>query len=305
MRRRLSLPALVVGTGAAGAIVLTVVAALLVSVLGGISSGAEITITRTAAAGFEGAPEQPVFIVIAGTDDRPGVGGARNDALHVVGVNPAMGKATILNIPRDTYITIPGRGQQKITDANTLGGPQLIAQTIQSFTGAPVSYVVTTNFEGFTGLVDDMGGVDVNIPVPLRDQFSGTDLSPGVHHLDGNLALAVARDRHSMPRGDIDRTGNQALLLLAALQKIKAQNPSPTDTLRLAAILARHIKSTNGVGLRDYYFLGRLALSLDPANVKSVTVPSTTGQAGGASVVFPTADAPAVLKNFADDGVLE
>src|SRR4051812_23559877 len=81
-----------------------------------------------------------VFIMFVGSDLRPGVGGARGDALHLMGINPALHQATILNVPRDTCASVPGRGTTKINEANSVGGAATQANVVGSMVGVPVSY---------------------------------------------------------------------------------------------------------------------------------------------------------------------
>lgn len=283
----------------------TLSAGLLSFPLAELATGGEdaIEITRVAEAEYDETPDAPVFIAVVGTDERPGVGGARADAFHVLGINPALGRGTILNIPRDTVVDIPGSGRDKINTTNTFGGAQLVADTVRAFVGVDVRYVVVTNFEGFVNLIDAVGGVTVEVPVPIHDQASGADFDPGAVHMDGAQALSLARARKPFANGDFTRTAHQALLLLSALRQMQAQNPGPAETLRLMAILLTHVE-THNLGIRDIYGLARLATRLDPAQVSSVTMPGATAAEGGASVVVPTADATGVFTDFADNAIV-
>lgn len=248
-------------------------------------------------------PDEPLFLIVAGTDERPGLSGARNDALHLVGVNPRLERATILNIPRDTYTGIPGHGRQKITAAHQLGGPPLLAETVAGLTGIRADLVLTTNFAGFVGLVNAVGGVRVEFPVAVRDPASSADFPPGRHLLSGEAALAYARARKNLPRGDFSRTHNQGRLLLAALEQFRGEESGYPATLERLATLLAHVE-VQGLEARELFALARLALRIDPAGVANVTMPGTTGSAGGASVVFPTAGAAPLFADLADDGVV-
>jgi anionic cell wall polymer biosynthesis LytR-Cps2A-Psr (LCP) family protein len=136
----------------------------------------------------------------------------------------------------------------------------------------------------------------------MNDAASGARFSPGVNHLDGANALAFSRNRH-IPDGDIRRTEHQGLLILAALAKLRGDT-SAAATIRHLAVLARHAR-LDGVRLTEAFRLGRLALSLDPASVRNVTMPSSLGTAGAASVVFPAPGADALFADFRDDAVLQ
>ncbi len=263
-------------------------------------------VTRLGGARFTAAPEQPFFALILGTgarsDDQSASGSDPGlaDAVHVIGVNPALNAATILDIPRDTE----GPGGQKINSYilalpdNDLRG---MADAVSQVTGAPITFVIRVNFPHFVQMVDEIGGVDVNIPSPMNDSFSGADFQPGPAHLTGDQALAFSRDRHSFSNGDITRTSNQGLLILSALAMLEARQPSAGDTVRLIATLGRHTK-LDGVSIGDLYHLGQYALTLDPANIKNVVLP--VGGGGGTNLA-KTADAAPLLADFTDDGVLQ
>ncbi len=262
-----------------------------------------IVVHRVDEAGFGPVRDAPFFVLVVGHDGREGVEGRRGDALHVIGVNPAEGRATILNIPRDTWTNIPGHGTEKITMAYWFGGAQLQVKAVAGLTGVPISFVVTTDFAGFQTMVDEVGGIDVDVPFAMDEPLSGAVLPQGPAHLDGRLALAFARNRH-VPNGDLVRTGHQGLLLLAALAKARAEATGPVETLRLLGVVARNTE-VEGVAFDELYRLARLAVSIDPANVRNVTLPSRLGEIGAAQVVFTAPEARALLADFRDDAVLQ
>ncbi len=251
---------------------------------------------------FNPAPGGVTFLLVLGNDARPGESISRADAIHLIGVNPAQGRATILDIPRDTYTDIPGYGTDKINAAHAYGGPQLTAAAVSGLVGVDIPYVLTTGFVGLTAMVDEMGGVDVDVPTAMNDSNSGAFFGAGRQHFGGQEALAFSRNR-GISGGDFTRTNNQGRLILAALAKLRNEGPSPANVLRSLAVLLRHT-TLDGVSLTDLYRLGRLGLSIDPANVTNVTMPGVAGQAGSASVVFATAAADGVFADMRDDGVI-
>lgn len=250
-----------------------------------------------------GTRTEPFFVLLIGNDGREGLDGIRGDALHVVGVNPAAGSATILNIPRDTYVPIPGLGSDKINDAYKQGGFAKQVETVSAFTGITFSFVVETNFDGFQALVDEMGGFHIEIPERIFDRNSGADFQPGRVHMMGPGALAHARNRN-LPGGDIARTTNQGWILIAALQRAQEVASSPVDTVRLLALMARYTHYED-VGLRELYALVRLGLSIDAGNVRNVTMPSRIGKVGKADVVFAGAGSAELFADFRDDAILQ
>ena len=157
------------------------------------------TLTKTANADYTPSPTGPVFLLAIGNDGRPGDTVTRGDAIHLIGVNPALHQATILDIPRDTGMQIPGHGIDKVNASHAFGGPRLQADTIGAAVGVTIPYVIDTDFDGFIGMVDDLGGLTVNVPIRMQDKFSGADFQPGPQKLDGHQALAYARNRHQFP----------------------------------------------------------------------------------------------------------
>ncbi|MEX1006492.1 MAG: LCP family protein [Acidimicrobiia bacterium] len=264
-------------------------------------------VTKLGGARYTGAPDQPFFALIIGTGarsddpnesrDDPGLA----DAVHVIGVNPALNAATILDIPRDTE----GPGGQKINSyivnrpANDLRG---MADAVSQVTGAPLTYVIRVNFPNFVEMVDEIGGIDIDIPTAMSDGFSGAEFAAGPNHLTGDQALAFSRDRHSFNNGDLARTSNQGLLIISALRTLQKHNASAGDTVRLVATVGRHTK-LDGVSIPDLFHLGQYALTLDAANVKNVVLP--VGNSGSGSNLAKTVDAASLLADFTDDGVLQ
>lgn len=266
-------------------------------------------VSKLAGAQYTGAPDQPFFVLVAGTGarsddpneqhDDPGLA----DALHVIGINPGLRSATILDIPRDTE----GPGGSKLNSYIVSGdqsnyGLRAEADAVSSVTGLPITYVVRANFPNFVQMIDEIGGIDINVPYEMADENSGAFFQPGPQHMTGDQALAFSRNRYTLPRGDLDRTVNQGLVLLSALQTIQARQPSIGDTVRLVATAGRHVK-LDGLGTRDLLALGQLALSVDAANVKNVLLP--VGNSGNGSNLSKTADADSLLADMADDGVLQ
>jgi polyisoprenyl-teichoic acid--peptidoglycan teichoic acid transferase len=236
----------------------------------------------------------PFYVLLVGNDDRPGVGGARGDALHLVGVNPQLHKATMLNIPRDTCWD-----GDKINAANAQGGGPAQAAAVGGLVGVPVSYVVDVNFDKFQALVDGVGGITLNVPTQMHDTYSGAYFNPGVQHMNGMQALEFSRDRHDFPSSDIIRTGNQGLLIVSAIQQLQQQADSAGGQFKLISLLYQHADLT-GLGIMDLYNLGRLMHRIPPDQIRSVTVPlgysNCDGQSGEAAGFFA---------DFRDDAVLE
>jgi LCP family protein required for cell wall assembly len=259
-----------------------------------------IKVEKFSTADYQGEPNGTQYILLIGSDLRPGVGGSRADAIHVLAVNTKLHKGTVMNIPRDTCAAIPGYGTDKINAANAYGGPKLTAQAVGQMLGVPISYSVLVDFAGFIGLVNGVGGVSVNIPFTMNDKDSGAHIAvPGTYHLDGGAAISLARDRHDFPRGDITRTENQSRIIIAAMSQLRARASTPSGAFRLLSLLGTNASIT-GVSLNDLYRLGRLAQSTDARNIRNMTIP-----VGNGGCLPLLGSAPGVFADFADDGVLE
>ncbi|PRC46707.1 LytTR family transcriptional regulator, partial [Mycobacterium sp. ITM-2017-0098] len=202
---------------------------LLVLAVGGVAVGvwADSSLTRVAA--LTDYPERPgqgagTTWLLVGSDGREGLtpeqqadlttggdlGASRTDTILLVHL-PGLGsdtKATMVSIPRDSYVSIPEYGSDKINAAFSLGGPQLLAQTVEQATGLRLDHYAEIGFGGFAGLVDAVGGVELCPAEPIDDPLAGLNMPAGCQHVDGRSALGYVRSR-ATPRADLDRMANQ------------------------------------------------------------------------------------------------
>ncbi len=164
-------------------------------------------------------PQEPVTILILGRDTRNTENDAgRADIIMLIYLNPKENTGSLLSIPRDTLVEIPGYGEDKINAAYAYGGEELMIKTISSFLGAEINHYVTLDFEGFVDLIDALGGVDITIDRPIVDPKSGANFSAGNHHLTGEQALSYTRSR-STELGDIGRIQRQQQLFKELLKQ--------------------------------------------------------------------------------------
>ena len=191
--------------------------------------------------------ENRVNLLVMGLDyrkDEAEQGPSRTDSMILVSLDPTGMTAGILSIPRDLWVNIPGFGYDKINkayfDAEAYrlpgGGPALAMQTVRDFLGVPVQYYAVVDFYSFTSLIDDIGGIDVNVPeTTLKVDPIGPGntikLHQGLNHLDGATALAYARDRDTAG-GDFDRARRQQQVLYAIRDKVLRLNMLPTLVTR-------------------------------------------------------------------------
>lgn len=263
-----------------------------------------VTVVRSASVEVGWTPDTALYVLLLGDDRRAGAGCGCSDAIHLVGIPPGGGQATMLNIPRDTRVAVPGHGTRKVNDALALGGPDLAAQTIGAFVGVPVHYTFVVSFDAFPALVDELGGVVVDVPTRIDDSSSGADLQPGPVAMDGLAAMAFSRARKGVEGGDFGRTTNQAILLISALEQLRTNGGTPADEIRYLGTLVRHVRA-DGISAAELYRLGRVALAIDPAAVRSVTLPAWVATISGTSYVVTGQEARDLFADFADDTVLQ
>ena len=251
---------------------------------------------------------RPFFVAAIGSDARPGVcepvEACLADSLHIIGINPKKRAASIVGIPRDSYVEIPGQGTQKINNALSLGGPELVVDTLESLADVEISHWFLTSFEGFRHMIEEVGGLDVEIPYAMSDSSSGAAFDAGLHRLDGPQALAFSRNRKDVPNGDFSRTENQGLLIVSALAQLRQE--VRRDPGRLFAWLIAGAKFVQTeLGLSELYELALATLAIDPKKVVNIPLPGGIGTAGEASIVTLGSEADAVFADLADDAILE
>jgi LCP family protein required for cell wall assembly len=248
---------------------------------------------------------KPVFILSLGSDARPGepVDGERSDSIHIIGINPAAHRASILGFPRDSWVDIPGHGSNKINAAMVYGGPHLMVDTIEQLTGIHIDYYLLTSFPGLTHMVDTIGGIVVDVPYSMHDSYSGANFDAGEQRLSGKQALAFSRNRHDTPNGDLSRSLNQGILLKAALTQFRTEfEKDPSVLLTWLAAGLRNVKTD--LSIRELVSLAFTATSIPAYDVHNEVVPATTGSVGSASVVFISGSAHAVYADMKADGLI-
>ena len=146
--------------------------------------------------------------------------GHRSDTILLLHIPSNGGRAVLVSLPRDSYVQIPGYGNNKINAAYSFGGPKLLARTVQNNTGLRIDHYMGIGFGGLVNVVNAVGGVNMCLPRPIHDQASGLHLKAGCQTLDGAQALAYVRDRHTFADQDLQRVQDQRIFLRALLRKM-------------------------------------------------------------------------------------
>lgn len=233
--------------------------------------------------------------------------GARTDSIMVL--HTGGGDPTLLSIPRDSYVEIPGHGMNKINAAFAIGGPPLLAATIEKSTGLHLDGYVEIGFAGFANLVDAVGGVRMCLPHAMNDEKAHIDLPAGCQTLNGKNALGYVRARYSDPEGDLGRVKRQRQFLGALMGKIGTPStvifPWRLHSIGTSAGSAVAIGSDDGMIGTSRAFLGLRAVAGGKGN--SVTVPvSNPGlpTAAGLAVEWDAADAERLFSALRGDDAI-
>lgn len=278
----LELPRIVRSASSAGGQAATGASALFEPLTRRVQEAAPVAVGRTT-------------VLIVGVDARPGQSVAQHltDSIIVLSVNPQTGAAGMLSIPRDLKVRPSSLNSEvKINMVHPIGeargvpggGPVFLSDAISELIGYPIDYYVRINFEGFTQVIDLVGGVDIDVPYAISDpeypdQNYGFDplyIPAGRQHMDGALALKYARTRHA--DNDYMRAGRQQQVIMAL--KDKLMEPGQLESLlprlpRLAIAMANSVQTN--MPIDKAIALARLADKVDLDNMTRVVIDQKMG----------------------------
>ena len=261
------------------------------------------------------AGEEPaVNILVLGTDSRTSAsdpsqwkeGAQRTDAIMIVQVSGDRKTVSVMSIPRDSWVEIPGHGQGKINAAYSYGGPSLTIHTVENLTGIHIDHFAVANFESFVALTDEIGGVRINLKTPQT--LAGKELGAGAQVLDGQQALAYTRERSSLPNGDFDRVKRQQTWMRSIESRVLTNGTlsSPTALYSFLKTASRTVAVDESFTLNQMQSLALETRHLHSNDIAFMTVPTagTGTSTDGQSIVTLDADADTPLFNaFAEDRV--
>ena len=227
-------------------------------------------------------------IIVLGVDERAeeyDVG--RSDTLFVVMFDTNKKAASLLSVPRDTRVRIKGHGWDKINHAYAYGGRELTQKTTEELLGIKINNYVMVDFKGFVGLVDAIGGVDINVEKDMyyHDTWDGfkIDLKKGMQHMDGKTAIQYVRYRDE--EGDIGRIRRQQHFIMAVYDRITSANML-LHIPGLAKQLTNMVKTD--LPLTDMVDLGRaLHAMVKSKGLAMATLPGTPEYIDGISYWLP------------------
>ena len=253
-------------------------------------------------------------VLMIGSDSRAGltpeqqnalttgsVEGNRTDTIMLLHI-PVLGTPTLVSIPRDSWVPIPGYGNDKINAAYAVGGPQLLIATVEDITGLKIDHFVEIGLAGIANTTDALGGVRLCPSQAYDDEFSGLNVEAGCQLMDGPTALAYVRMRYQDPKGDLGRIERQQEFISATVKR--ALNPLtwllPWRAFGAAHAAGESLTVSDGTHVWN---LGRIGIALGMISMgwgESTTVPTEEGtlEVEGQSAL--AWDSPAARALFAE-----
>lgn len=186
------------------------------------------------------------YVAILGSDARKGETTSRSDVTMLARIDQKNKVVDLISIPRDTMVTIEGHGTQKINAAFAFGGAPGAVECISEFAGVPISHYVEVHFDELKDVVDLLGGITVTVPESFKAGNGGMSFSAGEQKLNGEQALAFARERYNVSGGDFGRAQAQRLIIMAIIEQVLAA--PPTQLPGLIGELAGSVTTDYSVG---------------------------------------------------------
>ena len=244
-----------------------------------------------------GAAASAMNFLLLGSDSRgdstgsiADLSGQRSDTIVIVHVPADRKTLSVMSIPRDSWLEIPGYGEAKINAALSYGGVPLAVQTVEGLLGSRIDHVAVVDFAGFAALTDVLGGVDIDNPVAFEAyHLEGHIFPQGVQHLNGTEALAFARERYAFADGDFQRVRNQQLLISALLSGLmqKSVLANPATMGGVIEAVSPNLAIDEELSATDLVSLGVELRDVREGDVSFFTIPTagTGTSADGQSIV--------------------
>lgn len=233
----------------------------------------------------EGLTKEQISVMHLGAASASNGAGSRSDTMILLHISPNQDKATLVSLPRDSYVEIPAykdrsgkahaASHNKLNASFELGGAALTVQTVEKATGLHIDHYIEIGFGGFVNMVDALGGIDVCSPRAVKDPKSGLNLKAGNNSLDGVRALGFVRARYIDPTADLGRMRRQQQFLGTIFRKATSTG-TLFDPLKLNNFLSATAKSItvdDGLTHEDLVNLALKTKGLSPSNVVFTTVP--------------------------------
>lgn len=274
------------------------------SLMSRLNDGEVITSDLLATLTDSDVTREPFYMLLLGTDGRPGEETYRTDSIILARVDPTDKEVTLISIPRDTAYVYKG-STVKINAVFSYGGSDDMVQAVNDLCGVQISEYAEINFDGLKALVDAVGGIDIYVPEGdgVDDPEAGpVVIEPGQQHMNGEAALTFCRARHQFADGDYTRMRHQRMVLGALAEKI-LNNLDVTTVPALMNQLADMVKTS--LNVTDIVSLINAMHGMDVDNMYSANLPSWAGAdtyINGQSFVFVDETALAEMMARVDAG---
>lgn len=224
-----------------------------------------------------------VNILLLGMGGSEHPGGQLSDTNILFSYQPSTGKTAMVSIPRDLYVKIPGVGYNKLNYANAVGGPELAVQTLEPILDQKIPYFVQVDFTAFKDIVNQVGGISVDVPQPVSDPYYPAPnmidyqpfyLSAGKQNLNGDVALKYVRSRETT--SDFDRSARQQMVIMAIKDKALSAGvlTSPKKILGIVSTLTKHLRIN--FSPKEVERLLALVKNIDSSKVQSYVLDNST-----------------------------
>ncbi len=223
------------------------------------------------------------FFFLVGIDERPGES-SRADTVILAVINTTNPELKLLSIPRDTRVTIPNRGTDKINHAQAFGGAKLLTETVSGFLDIEVDKYIQLNFNSFREVVDILDGIEYTVESRMYYPDENIDLKAGTQKLNGDKALQYVRYR-SDGRGDVGRVERQQKFMMEFIdQKLKLKN-----VLKVPELVGEINSSVRtNLSIAEMVSIGMTMKELESEKVTTEMVPGEPKYIGGVSYWIPT-----------------
>ncbi len=209
-------------------------------------------------------------------------GGTNTDTMIVLHIPANGSRATMISFPRDSWVNIPGHGMAKLNAAfsygsqhggGDAGGAQLLIQVIHNMTGLTIDHFVRVSLLGFYDIAKVIGPIKVCLNKAAKDSYSGTNLPAGVTDLTPSQALSFVRQRHNLPRGDLDREVRQQYFLAAAFRTLESAGTlaDPFKLHDLLSAVSSSLETDQGLDLLKF---AEQFQNVSSGNLTSATIPT-------------------------------
>jgi LCP family protein required for cell wall assembly len=236
--------------------------------------------------------KKPFSVLIMGIEDyATGGQNGRTDSLIFATINPKTKQVTMMSIPRDSRVTIAGRGKKdKINAAHAYGGEKMTIETVEDFLKVPVDHYVKIDFKGFKQIVDAVGGVTVDVPFNFEERsdenwYKKIKFKKGKQDLNGEEALAYVRMRKQDPMGDFGRAQRQRQVLAAVVTKLSSAS-SVLKVNDIAKVVGKYVKTD--IPISDGLALYKKFSGFDASSIQTITLEGEDERINGVYYFAPS-----------------